>query len=548
VNQQQSPSVSSLFEFTPHACKSALSVLQGQKIHEDFLAYLLTRRLGIAFDENKTETPVWTDVKHFCALEGNPDAPFYRPFASRGSNFWKKANVAGSWSKASLARRPTSLGIFEYQSENQIRLVSGHAVKVFEIFLFETRVDPYALGVFLLKGFGVASTNDFSEDAIILMLRREFDFPSTEEGDSQFQTLFDDGSRMKMTMVDKDYFLPCAGDKTEWLLEDTASSVRRTVEPIKFWTAVELSISIPVASVSPRPGAQASDALVSNNLMQALELFGGAILSGPPGTGKSYFARKQANLLVDGKRDRVRFIQFHPSFQYEDFIEGFVPTDTGFELKIKVFVELCLEASKPENISKKFVLIIDELSRADPARVFGEALTYLEKEKRGEEFQLASGRTVSVPPNLVIIATMNPNDRGVDEVDQAFSRRFAIVIMEPNFTLLEKILLENQVEVALVERIIEFFKFINQHSEENPRLALGHAYFVKVEDLHTLRLAWEYQIRHAIERACFHDHASRVAIQEKWNELFPVLDVEPNLLIAAIPGLEVKSEEYPSDK
>jgi 5-methylcytosine-specific restriction protein B len=232
-----------------------------------------------------------------------------------------------------------------------------------------------------------------------------------------------------------------------------------------------------------------------------LENFGGIIFTGPPGTSKSWYAAKIGSKLTDEDLDRIRFVQFHPSYQYEDFMQGFVPRSDGegFHLRNKHFVALSLRASKERD--KTFVLVIDELSRADPGRVFGEALTYVEKSKRDLSFWLASGEEFSIPPNLVVLATMNPSDRGVDEVDAAFERRFAKIAMEPSAEILRSTLDHNGVPEYLRDRIIVFFRHVNALSLLNPQAAVGHTYFNDVHDQASLRSLWDHQLRFLVEKS-----------------------------------------------
>ena len=164
-----------------------------------------------------------------------------------------------------------------------------------------------------------------------------------------------------------------------------------------------------------------------------LEQWGGVILVGPPGTSKTYFARRIA-LSLAGSSARVRYVQFHASYQYEDFVQGYVPEEGGFRLAEKHLLKLCDEAGRDSRVT--YVIVIDELSRGDAARIFGEALTYVEKTHRGERFSLASGDDCVIPHNLVFLATMNPMDRGVDEVDAAFERRFGKIALDPDREIL----------------------------------------------------------------------------------------------------------------
>lgn len=272
--------------------------------------------------------------------------------------------------------------------------------------------------------------------------------------------------------------------------------------PVRRLTAEQLGVT-PAGHSSNRP----DDPVISDDDPRLLETrdllqrFGGVIFTGPPGTSKTFYAAQIGTKLAGGEADRIRFVQFHPSYQYEDFIEGFVPRDdgSGFDLKAKTFVQLCAAAKAEPN--QTYVLVIDELSRGDPGRVFGEALTYVERSKRGLEFQLASGETLAVPANLVVLATMNPMDRGVDEVDAAFERRFAKIAMEPSPEILDQILHANGMADSLRGRVLRFFAYANQLAETTPMGAIGHTYFRDARDAATLRSLWDHQLRFLIDKA-----------------------------------------------
>jgi len=245
--------------------------------------------------------------------------------------------------------------------------------------------------------------------------------------------------------------------------------------------------------------------------------FAGVILSGPPGTGKSWYAKRIAQSL-SGNPDNVRIVQFHASYQYEDFMEGFMPKDGGgFELHKKVFPLLCDDAA--ELPDETFVLVIDEISRCDVARVFGEALTYMEVDKRGLPCTMASGSVLVVPSNLIILATMNPWDKGVDEMDVALERRFAQIEMPPSVSALRKILEGNGAEAVFVDRVAAFFDAVLKLEDE--AVHLGHAYFNNCVDEESARRVWDYRLLPFFRKACRLDRDLLQRIRRMWLSVVP---------------------------
>jgi 5-methylcytosine-specific restriction protein B len=253
-------------------------------------------------------------------------------------------------------------------------------------------------------------------------------------------------------------------------------------------------------------------------IIRLAKIFGGVILSGPPGTSKSFFAAAAAQVLADRNGNRLRFVQFHASYQYEDFMLGFRPKDNGgFAYKEGPFLKLVRDAAiDPDNT---YVLVIDELSRADVGRVFGEALTYVERSKRELPFRIANGDEIRVPSNFVIIATMNPFDRGVDEVDAAFERRFAKISMDPDREVLDQLLTDNGMDEALKARVLGWFTRINGHAKKNPAASVGHAYFATASDEDSLVDIWEYQLKYLVQRAFRRDEPTREALEAAWQHI-----------------------------
>lgn len=254
------------------------------------------------------------------------------------------------------------------------------------------------------------------------------------------------------------------------------------------------------------------------SVRQLLAQFGGVIFVGPPGTSKSYLAARCAMSLA-GSSARVRFVQFHASYQYEDFVQGYVPKPDGigFTLKPKHLLQFAADADRERNMT--YVIVIDELSRGDAARIFGEGLTYVEKTKRDLVFSLASGDECHIPPNLVFLATMNPLDRGVDDVDAAFERRFAKIGLDPDRAILMKFLADAGMEAPLVGQVVNFFDYVNEQARDNPATALGHTYFLGVGTADDLRRLWEHQLRFFFEKAYRLDPQGHRAVREHWDAI-----------------------------
>lgn len=303
-------------------------------------------------------------------------------------------------------------------------------------------------------------------------------------------------------------------------------------EKVRQLTAEQLGLALtspsapspPVTAASDEVTLPDNDAILASVRNALADGYAGAILSGVPGTGKSRKAALIAARLTDGDLNRVPFVQFHSSYQYEDFIEGYVPEGETFTRQLKTFARLCLDAS--ENPDELHVIVIDEISRADVARVFGEALTYIERSKRNRAFKLASGTELIVPENIFIIATMNPWDRGVDDLDAALERRFAFVSMPPEEGALRELLTGNGLEAALIDRTAEFFTHLQSLS--NVRCHLGHGFFVHARDVASLERLWELQLAYVLRRACRDDIAAFNQIEQRWRALVAPAPVASN--------------------
>ena len=227
-----------------------------------------------------------------------------------------------------------------------------------------------------------------------------------------------------------------------------------------------------------------------DRLLDRLRTKKNLILQGPPGTGKTWLAKRLAFALMGQKDDsKVRAVQFHPNLSYEDFVRGWRPTGEGkLSLADGVFMEAIKAASKDP--ASKFVVVIEEINRGNPAQIFGELLTLLEAGKRtpNEALELcypdAGGkrRPVHIPENLYVVGTMNIADRSLALVDLALRRRFALVGLEPRLGQVWRdwVVKECAVDPGLVADIERRIAELNDQIAADARLGkqfrIGHSY------------------------------------------------------------------------
>jgi 5-methylcytosine-specific restriction protein B len=328
--------------------------------------------------------------------------------------------------------------------------------------------------------------------AVILFRTEDIDPATAIELQRRFRARFkmDDGAYAKLFVFH----------------DEDANEVFTAVKPpaADMMQAIESALIENVVKPSAAPSAaaltQISD-LDDPILSQVQEILSvgtsGIILTGAPGTGKTFYAQRIAETLVNDPVKDVFRVQFHPSYGYEDFVEGYRPQEgkiSGFAIMPKVFIDACTRAKALGD--DYVVMIVDEINRGDPARIFGELLTYLERSYRGRSVILPfSGDALVIPKNLLLVGTMNPYDRSVSHIDAAFVRRFDHIQIDPSREVLEDMLEGSGLPLAQIEIIGNWF----DEAQKLLPIGLGHAVFADVKNVDTLKTIWRYRIRPTAE-------------------------------------------------
>ena len=246
------------------------------------------------------------------------------------------------------------------------------------------------------------------------------------------------------------------------------------------------------------------------------------ILQGAPGVGKTFIAKRLAYSMMGVKdTERVVMVQFHQSYSYEDFIMGYRPTETGFELRKGTFYNFCKKAEVDDE--NDYFFIIDEINRGNISKIFGELFMLIEPDKREQSLQLLyANERFKVPENVYIIGMMNTADRSLAMLDYALRRRFAFYDIRPGFDTAGFKKYQQTLNNDKLNKLIVCVKELNEKIAADPSLGegfcIGHSYFCGLEqdkvDGQLLRDIVEYELIPLLKEYWF-DEGSKV---KEWSE------------------------------
>lgn len=346
------------------------------------------------------------------------------------------------------------------------------------------------IGIVNEKGYKYDTAREEYKHVVYVNWNKDFKEKSINSQDYwAFRTLYNISENLYNEIICQDN----SSNKSKIIKETTQSIESRSENLLEIFTEAEEKFFIQI----------------DNNLVRK----GNIILYGPPGTGKTFLSnryliwksKKNNNMVVKD------FCTFHPSFNYEDFIEGYKPASSdgksiNFELKPGIFKDLCNRASKDKK--RNYYLIIDEINRGNVEKIFGEMITLIERDKRGMTLTLSQSKEIFVvPENVYIIGTMNTTDRSIKMLDAAFRRRFAFIECMPDYDLINKVIDNLSLSPEdILKKINAKLREIEDREKQ-----IGHSYFMKngkqIDSIDELKEIYIYEIIPLISEYCFNDYS-----------------------------------------
>ena len=240
-----------------------------------------------------------------------------------------------------------------------------------------------------------------------------------------------------------------------------------------------------------------------NTIVNLLKYKKNLIIQGAPGVGKTFMAKRLAySMMGEEDLDRVKMVQFHQSYSYEDFIMGLRPKEDGFELKKGTFYTFCKKAEIDNE--NKYFFIIDEINRGNLSKIFGELFMLIESDKRGEDNKiqlLYSDELFCIPENVYIIGLMNTADRSLAMIDYALRRRFAFFDLKPGFQSRGFKEYQEKINDSQFDDLIKVIEQLNDDIKNDDSLGegfrIGHSFFCDLspDDLEEkMKFIVEYEI------------------------------------------------------
>ena len=285
---------------------------------------------------------------------------------------------------------------------------------------------------------------------------------------------------------------------SEPLINNQGSLFRLTEQEYEILRSLIDETNIPVKTeIEPYDKTKAMKGLFLaeaqfDEMLAALKEKKNVVLQGAPGVGKTYVAKRLAYALIESSDlQRIEMIQFHQSYSYEDFIQGFRPTPKGhFDLKYGILHQFCRRAQREEAQEKPYVFIIDEINRGNLSKIFGEMMMLIEPDKRGKEHAIPlaysqdADERFYIPENLHLIGMMNTADRSLAMVDYALRRRFRFITLRPEFSsdVFGEFLANAGAKPELVKKIVARMNALNEviaadTKNLGPGYQIGHSYF-----------------------------------------------------------------------